>query len=134
MPSNAPPTASVLETVLYYTDEARTESFYTEVMGFRLLHREPGRSLFYRAGSSVFLLFRPEETERGGKLPSHGARGPGHTCFLVPRDAYDAWRRHLGEHGIDVVSEVEWERGKTFYFRDPDGNLLEIADRDIWPD
>jgi catechol 2,3-dioxygenase-like lactoylglutathione lyase family enzyme len=133
MPSNAPPADSVLETVLYYADEERTEAFYRDVMGFRLIHREPGRSLFYRAGTSVFLLFQPDETARGGKLPSHGAHGPGHTCFLVPAASYDAWRDWLGGRGVEIVQEVTWERGRTFYFRDPYGNLLEIADRDIWP-
>jgi catechol 2,3-dioxygenase-like lactoylglutathione lyase family enzyme len=133
MPSNAPAVDSILETVLYYSDEERTERFYSEVMGFRLLHREPGRSLFYRAGSSVFLLFQPETTERGDRLPSHGARGPGHTCFLVSPSDYEAWKRRLAACDVDVVREVDWERGRTFYFRDPDENLLEIANADIWP-
>ena len=134
MSSNAPPTASVLETVLYFTDERRTERFYSDVMGFRLVRREPGRSLFYRAGSSVLLLFRPDETLRGDKLPPHGATGPGHTCFLVPPDAYEAWHRHLRTRGVDVIQEVDWDRGKTFYFHDPYGNVLEIANADIWPE
>mgnify|MGYP003579587351 FL=1 len=70
--------------------------------------REPGRNLFYRAGKSVFLLFKAEETLKGNSLPPHGASGPVHTCF-------------------------EWPLGPSFYFHDPDGNLLEIANNDLWP-
>ena len=33
-----------------------------------------------------------------------------------------------------VLREVDWPAGRSFYFHDPDGNLLEIADADIWPD
>jgi hypothetical protein len=28
---------------------------------------------------------------------------------------------------------MQWTRGRSFYFHDPDANLLEIADADIWP-
>jgi catechol 2,3-dioxygenase-like lactoylglutathione lyase family enzyme len=124
----------VLETVLYYTDDARTEAFYRGVLGLRLLHREPDRSLFYRAGSSVFLLFRAEATRAGGSLPPHGAEGSVHTCFLAPAGEYDAWKAWLARHGVALLQEVEWPRGGlSFYFHDPDGNLLEIANADIWP-
>jgi len=130
----APPLAGVLETVLYVTDQERAERFYRDVLGFRLLDREPGRSLFFRAGDSVFLLFRAEETEHAGKLPAHGARGSIHTCFRVEAQDYEPWKRHLERHGVEVISEVRWARGLSFYFHDPDGNLLEIANADIWPD
>ncbi|MEQ8788558.1 MAG: hypothetical protein RIC55_19770 [Pirellulaceae bacterium] len=35
-----------------------------------------------------------------------------------------------------VIDEIDWMpplRGRSFYFHDPAGNVLEIADRDIWP-
>jgi catechol 2,3-dioxygenase-like lactoylglutathione lyase family enzyme len=123
----------VLETVLYFSDEARTEAFYGGVLGLRLLDREPGRSLFYRAGSSVFLLFHAERSLAGHSLPPHGASGPIHTCFRCPPGEYEAWKRWLGSRGVPVLREVGWERGRSFYFEDPHGNVLEIADADIWP-
>jgi hypothetical protein len=33
-----------------------------------------------------------------------------------------------------VVREVTRPKGRSFCFHDPHGNLLEIADADIWPD
>ena len=76
MDENPPRVTGVLETVLYYTDQDRAERFYSDVLGFRLIDREEGRSLFYRAGDSVFLLFDAAETNLvGGRLPPHGARG-----------------------------------------------------------
>jgi len=129
----SPRLTRVLETVLYYTDQERAERFYRDVMGMRLLDREDRRSLFFRAGDSVFLLFDAVESARGGTLPSHGATGPVHTCFQVPEEDYEAWREHLGAMGVSLLHEARWPRGRSFYFRDPDGNLLEIADRDIWP-
>jgi catechol 2,3-dioxygenase-like lactoylglutathione lyase family enzyme len=128
-----PPLSGVLETVLYFTDQDRSERFYTEVLGMRLLSKEPGRSLFFRAGASVYLLFNAEETAKGGTLPPHGGSGSIHTCFVVAEDDYPGWKTHVASCGIEILQEVARSRGLSFYFRDPDGNLLEIANTDIWP-
>ena len=129
-----PRLSRVLETVLYYTDEERSRRFYGDVLGMRLLSTTPGRSLFYRAGESVFLLFCGPETLKGDRLPPHGANGPIHTCFQVPPSDYEPWKRYLTEQGVELLEEVTWgDAGLSFYFHDPDGNLLEIANKDIWP-
>ncbi|MCI0410558.1 MAG: VOC family protein [Acidobacteria bacterium] len=133
MPRPRPKMTGVLETVLYFSDEEKTQRFYSEVLGFRLVGREPGRSLFYRAGKSVFLLFQAEETLKGNSLPSHGASGAIHTCFVVPADEYENWKSYLAENGVPVIHQLEWPLGLSFYFHDPDRNLLEIANNDLWP-
>ena len=133
MPTDRPHLSGVLETVLYYTDQQRAADFYIDVLGMRLLDREPQRSLFFRAGDSVVLMFDAEQTAEGGKLPPHGASGSIHTCFRVPADEYERWKAYLGECGVRAFNEIEWDRGRSFYFHDPDGNLLEIANADIWP-
>ena len=34
-----------------------------------------------------------------------------------------------------ILEEIEWENGvRSFYFHDPAGNVLEIADGDLWPE
>lgn len=134
MPPTRPPALrGVLETVLYYREQDRAERFYTEIMGMRLLDRETGRSLFYRAGDSVFLLFDAVEARRGDHLPPHGADGAVHICFRVDRDSYDAWKHHLRYKGVAILHEHDWTRGSSFYFEDSEGNLLELANADIWP-
>jgi len=132
-----PPLAGVLETVLYYTAplEARVDRFYRNVLGMRPIGRKPGQFLFFRAGRSVFLLFETDRAREQESPPPHGSRGPGHTCFQVPTHSYGAWKAHLTAHEVPVEGETEWPGGgRSFYFRDPAGNALEIADRDIWPD
>ena len=128
-----PRVSGVLETVLYFTDDGRARRFYQDLLGMGLVGEEPGRSLFFRAGESVFLLFKAQTTLKGDVLPAHGATGPIHTCLLVPPEDYERWKAYLPSQGVPVLREVCWDRGLSFYFHDPDGNLLEIANADIWP-
>jgi catechol-2,3-dioxygenase len=133
--SQVPPRLErVLETVLYYSDEERTAAFYGGLLGLRSIGGEPGRSLFFRAGTGAFLLFRAERSLEGGRLPPHGARGPIHTCFLSAPGDYERWKAWLAGHGVPSLGEVRWQHGLSFYFSDPAGNLLEIASADIWRD
>ncbi|CAN5511396.1 VOC family protein [soil metagenome] len=138
--SHAPELSGVLETVLYFGDQDAAELFYADVLGMRLIAKQPGRSLFFRAGRSVFLLFDPSAAQKGGQLPPHGATGSGHVCFVVEPASYERWKGRLKAHGVEILQEVEWpgrqggQSSQSFYFRDPHGNLLEIADGDLWPD
>ena len=136
-----PPLSGVLETVLYFVSEDETKRFYTEVMGMRLIGEAKGRHIFFRAGRSVFLLFNPYATNQPDTLPPHGATGDGHVCFLVPGSSYQQWKEYLPAQGVEILREVSWPMGKpadeadgsSIYFRDPSGNLLEIANADFWP-
>ena len=135
MPGEARPRLQgVLETVLYYRDENRCERFYTDVLGMIPIAKEAGRHLFFRAGESVFLLFNAESTREGSAgMLAHGAEGEGHACFVVNEDDYESWKTYLRDRDVEALKEIDWGRGLSFYFRDPDGNLLEIANRDFWP-
>jgi catechol 2,3-dioxygenase-like lactoylglutathione lyase family enzyme len=127
----------VLETALYHDSDQReaVERLYGEVLGLPLVAGwEDG--LAFRAGRGVILLFDRERlSRREGPIADHGSVGAGHACLRARDGEYERWRERVAEHGIEIVHEHEWgERGRSFYFRDPAGNLLEIADSDIWPD
>ena len=43
------------------------------------------------------------------------------------------WRDHLAQQGIAIEREVAWPSGgASLYFRDPDGNSLELATPATW--
>lgn len=133
-PADRPPQISgILETVLYVADLDRAEHFYSEVMALRQIGKQAGRHVFFRVGSGVLLLFRAGRTRQSASMPPHGADGEIHVCFTISPTEYEAWKQRVQEHGVAIQQEVAWPIGRSFYFRDPDGNLLELADADIWP-
>jgi len=97
------------------------------------IFQEPDRHVFFRVGTGVLLLFYAERTRRSANLPPHGADGEIHVCFTVTPAEYEAWKRRVRDHEVTIQKEITWPVGRSFYFRDPDGNLLELADADIWP-
>lgn len=126
----------ILETVLYYgpDEEAAMERFYRDLLGLRPIGRKEGQFLFFRLERSVLLLFNREASLRQRSPPPHGASGPGHTCFVVQGEVYERWKAYFERAGVPTGEEIQWPRGgRSFYFADPAGNQLEIADRDIWP-
>jgi catechol 2,3-dioxygenase-like lactoylglutathione lyase family enzyme len=128
----------ILETALYVADLDAAERFYGEVMGLERIARVEGRHVFFSCGKGVLLLFKPEKTvepsvQPGMPVPTHGAQGPGHACFKAEPVDMDAWRGHLEEAGVEIEADFRWPNGaRSIYFRDPDGNSLEIAEPKLW--
>jgi catechol 2,3-dioxygenase-like lactoylglutathione lyase family enzyme len=127
----------VLETCLYH-DASETnamERFYGELLELPAVSRWPG-GIAFRAGPGVLLLFEREGlAQRESPIAAHGTIGPGHVCLVVDgADSYDAWRSRLRDCDIEITHEHDWDGGlRSLYFNDPAGNLLEIADGDLWP-
>ena len=131
---SSPTLKGVLETCLYHdaTERGRMEAFYTEVLGLEETARWPD-GVAFRLGAGVVLLFdRDQLGAGGGPLKEHGTTGPAHACFAVETQAYEPWKERLAAAGVEITHEQEWPGGRSFYFKDPAGNLLEIADGDLW--
>jgi catechol 2,3-dioxygenase-like lactoylglutathione lyase family enzyme len=128
----------VLETSLYISDLDRAVKFYREVLGLRLIedkYFEGGRGAALQVGSgpSVLLLFRAELTLQGGMLLPHGTTGPGHVAFRIEAEEIPAWRERLRDYGVAIEQEFAFGNNPpSIYFRDPDGNVLELAVAGIW--
>lgn len=123
----------VLETVAYCTtaNEDATRRFYREVLGLRPFN---DTSAGHRIGLGVLLLFNRDESSVQDWPPPHGVVGPVHTCFLASPGEYESWKEHVAGHGVEITNETTWDSGvRSFYFDDPAGNVLEIAEADLWP-
>ncbi|HEV3480130.1 MAG TPA: VOC family protein [Gaiellaceae bacterium] len=126
--------AGVLETVVYCTteNEEETRRFYREVLGLEPVRE---RSVAHRLGAGVFLLFNADESSVQESPPAHGApNARTHTCFVAAAGDYEEWKERLAARDVPITQEIEWPSGpKSFYFEDPAGNVLEIAEADMWP-
>ena len=66
--------------------------------------------------------------------PAHFGGGKQHFAFEIPREDYERAKAEIKQKGISITDQVIWESGaESFYFEDPEGNVLEIVpDVGIW--
>lgn len=137
--NGAPRLNGVIETALYVEDLDRSVEWYKRVMGFRLIFDGGDRlQAMAVAEKQVLLLFRkgasrgPIEVP-GGRIPSHDGDGHLHLAFSVNEQELPAWRAHFAQQNVPVASEVKWgETGRSLYFHDPDGHVVEIITPGFW--
>jgi catechol 2,3-dioxygenase-like lactoylglutathione lyase family enzyme len=129
---------AILESSLYVTDLDRAVAFYRDVLVLRPINDgyfEGGRGAAFQVGfgASVLLLFRADITRTGGMLPAHGTTGAGHLAFRVEPTEMEGWRKRLKDHSVAIEKEFAFGKNPpSIYFRDPDGNSLELAVSKIW--
>jgi catechol 2,3-dioxygenase-like lactoylglutathione lyase family enzyme len=127
----------VLETALYVDDLDRAAAFYAEVFELPSLYADE-RLHAFAVGPSVLLLFRrgasrETMTMPGGTIPPHDGSGPLHVAFAIGADELAQWEERLRERAIAIEGRTDWPRGgRSIYFRDPDGHLLELATPGLW--
>ncbi len=99
---------------------ARARAFYADVLGFEVAFAK-GDTVWLDAGGDLLGL---SEAAEGAPAP----RGSEHFGFIVgARGDVDRWVEQLAGHGV-APEKGPYDRsdGRSVYFRDPDGHLLEI--------
>ena len=105
----------IVETCINVAEINRAREFYQSLFNFEAMASDE-RFCALRAGPDVLLLFTHGGSNepvviRGGVIPAHETRGAGHLAFAISSDALETWRTRLRECGIEIESEVQWERG-----------------------
>ncbi len=119
------------EIVLIVEDVERSKAFYRDVVGLQLRTESEDWAWFWTGeeGASANLA-----VHKGRLLmQEHSPHGPNpkwgsvHYAFRVSPEKLEAAVAHVRSHGVEVYGPTyfEWMRAESYYFYDPDGNLLE---------
>lgn len=133
-----PRLGGILETAIHTDDMQRSRAFYVDVLGLEPMYADDRLSAYAVAGHDVLLVFRKGETAQavtlpGGTIPGHGGDGQLHVAFAIGKDELPVWEAHLASRGVAIEARNSWARGgRSIYFRDPDGHLLELATPGLW--
>lgn len=106
-------------------------AFYKGVLGARLVTRLPRYAMaeLVAGESHIDLVDVSERAGAWAKPPVPGGRNVDHIALRLSGEAA-AVRRHLTEHGIEVVEERVNQDASGFslslYVRDPSGNKIEL--------
>ncbi|MFC9287739.1 VOC family protein [Streptomyces sp. NPDC057052] len=131
--------------VLWVRDPLAAADFYENVVGLT-----PVRLAAFAAGEESFPSVRIDDGSLLDLMPLTMVKGmtmlPGaadsaghpvnHICLALSRTAFDALRARLAEHAVPVSDVSHGSFGargaatRSLYFRDPDGNVVEIRHYD----
>lgn len=117
---------SIDYTVIFVRDMAAMRRFYEEVLCFPLTRELSPGWIEYQIGSNTLALARPSRTAADAPTPPGSASLQ--LAFKVLLPEVDACAGELTRHGVALVSPpTDQPFGhRTLFFRDPDGNLLEV--------
>jgi catechol 2,3-dioxygenase-like lactoylglutathione lyase family enzyme len=116
--------------VLTVADVGRTRDFYERVLGMEPVVFGEGRHALAFGSQKINLHEAGREFEPKAAVPTPGSAD---LCFLANVSVAEVVE-HLQTNGIEILEGPVGRTGatgpiKSVYFRDPDGNLIEVASR-----
>lgn len=114
-------------TILYARDLPAMRRFYADVMRFDIQREAPGFDwIEFRVGSTLLVIAKPGLVVPDRPVPPGIASVQ--LAFRVRKEQVDACEAALRTDGVEIVkpsADLAWGH-RALFFRDPDGNLLEI--------
>ena len=113
-------------TVIFVRDMAAMRRFYEGVLALSLLRELSPNWVEYSLGSNTLALARPSRTAADAPTPAGSASLQ--LAFKVSAAEVDACADELVRQGVALLSPPTNQSfgHRTLFFRDPDGNLLEV--------
>jgi len=113
-------------TVILVRDMAAMRRFYEGVLCFSLTRELSAGWIEYQIGGNTLALARPGRTAKDAPVPKGSASLQ--LAFRVGAEDVDRCAEELKRHGVDLLEPPTNQPfgHRTLFFRDPDGNLLEV--------
>ena len=113
-------------TVIFVRDMAAMRRFYEDILALSLSRELSPNWIEYGLGSNTLALARPSRT--AGDAPTPPGSASLQLAFKVSAAEVDACADELVRQGVALLSPPTNQPfgRRTLFFRDPDGNLLEI--------
>ena len=120
--------------VIHVSNWGASHTFYRDIMGAEVIQQ--GEGWAYRFGDMQLNCHGPG-TQASPVARRPGLPGDSDLCFEWPGPIEEAMM-HLSSHGVQIElgpvnRRARRGRGRSVYFRDPDGSLLEIISYDHQP-
>ena len=114
--------------VLTVQDLDSTVDFYTRVLGMTVSAFAEGRLALKFGSQKINLHEAAQEFQPNARRALPGSAD---ICFVSEAPLED-WLEHLAANGVEVIEGPIRQLGAlgpmtSIYFRDPDGNLIEVA-------
>lgn len=111
-----------------------TIEFYQDFLGMPLVFEQPNldvpeeNHLYFDAGDGRLITFFVRPTRQNDPTPNPQDIGNlHHLAFMVSRATYTQVAKRLKERGIPNTGPIDRGFMDSIYFRDPNGQLLEMA-------
>jgi catechol 2,3-dioxygenase-like lactoylglutathione lyase family enzyme len=113
-------------TVIFVRDMPAMRRFYEDILRFPLSRELSPGWIEYRVGGNTLALAKPSRT--AADAPTPGGSASLQLAFKVSAPAVDQCADELVRQGVDLLSPPTDQAfgHRTLFFRDPDGNLLEL--------
>jgi len=137
MAATVPPETRVGHIHLKVTDLDRSVQFYQDVLGFELTLRYGTQAAFLSAGGYHHHIgLNTWHSQGHGPVPRDGA-GMYHVAFVFPdRASLGAALQRVLDSGTPLDGSADHGVSQAVYFRDPDGNGIELywdRPQEDWP-
>ncbi len=120
------PIKKVGHVVLKCQDLEKAREFYVDVLGMTLAKFDPNRGMFLRFNDyhHDIAIFK---TGPDADPPKQNQVGLVHVALVVDDlDTVKAWYAKLKSKGVPIVGTADHAVTNSMYFKDPEGNTLEI--------
>jgi catechol 2,3-dioxygenase-like lactoylglutathione lyase family enzyme len=113
-------------TVIFARDMAAMRRFYEGILGFALLRELSPDWVEYQVGGNTLALAKPKRIATDAPTPNGSASLQ--LAFKVSAAEVDQCADELVRQGVNLLEPPTDQAfgHRTLFFRDPDGNLLEV--------